>query len=133
MNNLVNDLLSVSRAERGALRMERMAFDLSAVVREVAQRYAAALEEEGRHRVSVDTPADVPYEGDASRIEQLLFNHPSVADAAGKTFNTSVAFVDVGSVPEFSCVFPFRVPEGTKLKSLQIEGATFDLSTLDSK
>ena len=40
---------------------------------------------------------------------------------------------DVGSVPEYSCTFPFRVPEGTKLKTLHIESATFDLSSLDSK
>lgn len=58
---------------------------------------------------------------------------PTVTDAAGKTFNTSVQFVDVGSVPEFSCTFPFRVPEGTKLKGLQIESASFDLSALDGK
>jgi hypothetical protein len=58
---------------------------------------------------------------------------PSVADTAGKTFNTSSTFVDVGSVPEYSCTFPFRVPEGTKLKTFHIESATFDLSSLDSK
>lgn len=55
---------------------------------------------------------------------------PTVADADGKTFNTSVQFVDVGSVPDFSCTFVYRVPQGTKLKSMQIEGATLDLSTL---
>src|SRR2546422_8766164 len=32
MNGLVNDLLSVSRAERGKLHMERVSFDLAAVV-----------------------------------------------------------------------------------------------------
>jgi hypothetical protein len=55
---------------------------------------------------------------------------PTVTASDGKTFNTSVQFVDVGSVPEFSCTFVYRVPEGTKLKSMQIEGATLDLSTL---
>ena len=55
---------------------------------------------------------------------------PIVTAADGKTYNTSVQFVDVGSVPEFSCTFVYRVPEGTKLKSMQIEGATIDLSTL---
>jgi len=74
MNNLVNDLLSVSRAERGVLRMERLAFDLSAVVRDVAQRYATATEEEGRHHFSVSAPNELRYEGDPSRMEQLLFN-----------------------------------------------------------
>ena len=58
---------------------------------------------------------------------------PSITDTAGKTFNTSSTFVDVGSVPEYSCTFPFRVPEGTKLKTFHIESATFDLSSLDSK
>src|SRR5215467_15600090 len=55
----------------------------------------------------------------------------TVADTDGKTYNTSVQFVDVGSVPEFSCTFPFRVPEGTKLKSLQIESATLDLTPFE--
>ncbi len=55
---------------------------------------------------------------------------PTVTAADGKTYNTSVQFVDVGSVPEFSCTFVYRVPQGTKLKSMQIEDATLDLSTL---
>jgi hypothetical protein len=58
---------------------------------------------------------------------------PTITDTADKTYNTSSTFVDVGSVPEYSCTFPFRVPEGTKLKALHIESASFDLSTLDSK
>jgi hypothetical protein len=57
----------------------------------------------------------------------------SVMAADDKTYNTSVQFVDVGSVPEYSCAFPFRVPEGTKLKTLQIETASFDLSGFESK
>ena len=56
---------------------------------------------------------------------------PSVTAADGKTYNTSVQFVDVGPVPEFSCTFAFRVPDGTKLKAIQIEGATLDLSSLE--
>jgi hypothetical protein len=56
---------------------------------------------------------------------------PTVTAADGKTYNTSVQFVDVGSVPEFACTFAFRVPEGTKLKAIQIEGATLDLSSLE--
>ena len=56
---------------------------------------------------------------------------PTVTDAADKKFNTAATFVDVGSVPEFSCTFPFRVPEGTKLKALQIESASYDLASLD--
>ncbi len=55
---------------------------------------------------------------------------PVVTAADGKTYNTSVQFVDVGSVPEFSCTFVYRVPQGTKLKSVQIEDATLDLAGL---
>ena len=56
---------------------------------------------------------------------------PTVTDAADKKYNTPSAFVDVGSVPEYSCTFPFRIPDGTKLKALQIETASFDLSTFE--
>ena len=56
---------------------------------------------------------------------------PSVTDVADKKYNTAATFVDVGSVPEYSCTFPFRVPEGTKLKSLQLETTSLDLSSLD--
>jgi hypothetical protein len=56
---------------------------------------------------------------------------PSITDSADKKYNTASTFVDVGSVPEYSCTFPFRVPEGTKLKSLQLESSSLDLSTLD--
>jgi hypothetical protein len=58
---------------------------------------------------------------------------PTVTDIADKKYNTASTFVDVGSVPEYSCTFPFRVPEGTKLKSLQIETASLDLSALEPK
>jgi hypothetical protein len=58
---------------------------------------------------------------------------PSVVATDDKTYNTSVQFVDVGSVPAYVCTFPFRVPEGTKLKALQIETATFDLAGLNPK
>jgi len=50
-----------------------------------------------------------------------------------KVYNTSIQFVDVGSVPEYTCQFVYRIPTGTKLKTLQIEGASFDLSALESK
>jgi hypothetical protein len=55
---------------------------------------------------------------------------PIVTAADGKTYNTSVQFVDVGSVPDFSCTFVYRVPQGTQLKSMTIEDATLDLAGL---
>jgi hypothetical protein len=55
---------------------------------------------------------------------------PTVHDSAGNTYYTAVSFVDVGRTPEFSCAFPFRVPSGTALKSLEIGDATFDLTAV---
>jgi signal transduction histidine kinase len=74
MNGLVNDLLSVSRAEKGSLSMERVPYDLALVVREVVQRYMDATAEDGRHTFAVEAPPSVPAHGDQSRIEQLLMN-----------------------------------------------------------
>jgi len=74
MNGLVNDLLSVSRAEKGSLSMDRVPYDLAVVVREVVQRYMDATAEGGRHTFAVEAPASVPAHGDQSRVEQLLMN-----------------------------------------------------------
>jgi PAS domain S-box-containing protein len=74
MNGLVNDLLSVSRAEKGSLSMEPVPYDLAVVVRDVVQRYVDANLEEGRHTFTVEAPANLPAHGDQSRVEQLLMN-----------------------------------------------------------
>ena len=69
----------------------------------------------------------------SSAFKPAAMKRPTVTDTADKKYNTASTFVDVGSVPEYSCTFPFRVPEGTKLKSLQIESTSLDLSTLEPK
>jgi signal transduction histidine kinase len=74
MNGLVNDLLSVSRAGRGTLDMDRSPFDLAAELRDVVGRYVAATREEGRHSFTVDSPETMTYDGDQTRIDQLLMN-----------------------------------------------------------
>jgi len=74
MNGLVNDLLSVSRAGKGRLEVDRAPFDLAAEVRDVVERYVAATREEGRHTFAVDAPETLTYDGDQSRIDQLLMN-----------------------------------------------------------
>jgi signal transduction histidine kinase len=74
MNGLVNDLLSVSRAGKGTLDMDRSPFDLAAELRDVVGRYVAATREEGRHSFTVDTPETLVYDGDQTRIDQLLMN-----------------------------------------------------------
>lgn len=52
---------------------------------------------------------------------------PTLIDQSGKVYNTAVSLVDVGKVPEFSCAIPFRVPTGTKLRSLQVDTVSLDL------
>jgi len=74
MNGLVSDLLSVARAGRGALEMDRQPFDLAASVRDTAEHYAEAAREEGRHKIFVDAPASLTVNADESRVEQLLMN-----------------------------------------------------------
>ena len=64
-------------------------------------------------------------------FKEAVVKKPTLVDADGKTFNTSVAFVDPGSVPEYSCSFPFRVPTGTKLGKLQIETTTIELAAFN--
>ena len=59
--------------------------------------------------------------------KSTILKKPTLTDSAGKVYNTAVSFVDVGSVPEFSCSIPFRIPTGTALKSLQVDAATLDL------
>ena len=67
----------------------------------------------------------------SSSFKASPMKRPTVTDGADKKYNTASTFVDVGSVPEYSCTFPFRVPDGTKLKTLQIENSSIDLTALD--
>lgn len=74
MNGLIGDLLTVSRARRGVLEMERAPFDLAASVRRAVELYVAATREEGRHRFTVDAPATLEVTADQTQIEQMLGN-----------------------------------------------------------
>ena len=74
MNGLVSDLLSVSRAGRGKLEMDRRPFDLATSVRDTVERYVQATREEGRHRFVVEAPGALVVTADQARIEQMLMN-----------------------------------------------------------
>ena len=65
----------------------------------------------------------------AFKVSPML--RPSVLDTAGKKFNTASSLVDPDGVREYSCTFPFRVPDGTKLTSLALGTATIDIASLD--
>jgi hypothetical protein len=62
---------------------------------------------------------------------KTIVKKPVLTDTSGKTYNTSVAIIDAGSVPEYKCAFPFRVPAGTKVASVTIDTATINLASLD--
>jgi hypothetical protein len=64
-------------------------------------------------------------------FKPVMMKRPTATATDDKIYNTSVQFVDVGSVPEYSCQFIYRVPQGTKLKSFAIESATFDLAAFE--
>jgi hypothetical protein len=64
-------------------------------------------------------------------FKATTFRRPVLTDVSGKTYNTAASLVDVGKVPEFSCAIPFRVPAGTKARSIQIEDASIDLTAID--
>ncbi len=66
-------------------------------------------------------------------FKETIVKKPVLTDAAGKVYNTSVAIIDPGSMPDYKCGFPFRVPTGTKVAALQIDTATIDLTSLDKK
>jgi signal transduction histidine kinase len=74
MNRLVTDLLSVSRAGRGTLEMDRVPFDLATTVRDTVEHYEEATQEEGRHRFVVSAPDTLVVNGDETRIAQMLMN-----------------------------------------------------------
>ncbi len=66
-------------------------------------------------------------------FKETLVKKPVLMDSTGKPYNTSVSIIDPGSVPEYKCSFPFRVPAGTKVASLQIDTAAIDVSALETK
>ena len=65
--------------------------------------------------------------------KETIVKKPVMKDSSGKTYNTSVAIIDAGSVPEYKCAFPFRVPAGTKVASVTIDTATISLAALNKQ
>jgi hypothetical protein len=63
--------------------------------------------------------------------KDTIVKKPILTDTAGKTYNTSVSIIDAGSVGEYKCSFPFRVPAGTKVASVTIDTAAINLASLD--
>jgi signal transduction histidine kinase/CheY-like chemotaxis protein len=87
--NVINDVLDFSRIESGQLRLERVSFDLRALVQEVCALFAQNAGAKGVGLQTVIDPA-VPerIEGDPLRLRQVLAN----------MVNNAVKFTDHGSI-----------------------------------
>jgi signal transduction histidine kinase len=73
LTRLTNDLLDVSRSEAGALPLDLEDVELSALVRDVVQRFAADLAQ-SRSSVTVEGDARVVGRWDRSRIDRVVTN-----------------------------------------------------------
>ncbi|WP_035678142.1 ATP-binding protein, partial [Azospirillum brasilense] len=101
---IINDILDVSKIEAGMLTLERVPFDLSAVLDMVAGTAALSAEEKGlalRLEVAPDVPTALL--GDPLRLGQVLLN----------LVNNAVKFTESGSVVLGVAAAP-RGPEDTE-------------------
>src|SRR5262249_47480620 len=74
MGRLINDLLDVTRAEHGKLRLCREPLDLAAVVARAAEAGRPLVEQQGQ-RLTLRLPDEpIPVEADATRLEQIVQN-----------------------------------------------------------
>lgn len=74
---LVNDLLDISRIQRGKLALHLRAVDVGALCRQVVQlgQVRADQREPGKHRLECHLPARLPLvQADADRLQQILMN-----------------------------------------------------------
>lgn len=74
LSSMISQLLDLARMEAGAIRMESGRADLAAIAREVAHRAGPASREDAGATVRTELPPELPFEGDAGRIAQVLEN-----------------------------------------------------------
>ena len=74
LNNLINDLLELSKIESKEIKMEFQPIALREAIEEVVSNFKEALKQKG-HIVEIDIPPDFPQvEADPERIEQVFTN-----------------------------------------------------------
>ena len=73
LNNLVEDLLTVSRLQSGKISIERSDFDLSEAIDSIIGTYTILEEEDGYH-FDLNTSPGVIVNGDEEKIKQVLTN-----------------------------------------------------------
>ena len=73
LKHLVDDLMEVSRINRGAVKLRMAPMDLSEVVDHVVDVMAPQIEKL-KHTLEVDIEKDLPIHGDRTRLTQVLMN-----------------------------------------------------------
>ena len=71
---LVDELLDVSRIQSGRIRLSYEECDLSQIVAQVVDRFEQSLEESSHHRIIVDAATPVFGHWDSSRLDQVVTN-----------------------------------------------------------
>lgn len=74
LEELINDLLDVSRIQRGRLELRYEERDLVALARDVIERFDRDPRRDGRHILSLAAPSSVIAAFDPHRLEQVLVN-----------------------------------------------------------
>lgn len=75
LNALIEQLLDVSRLQRGQFAIERRPTDLAAVVAQVVDEFRATLPPDTKHPIEIHRPDEpVMIAGDAQRLEQVIQN-----------------------------------------------------------
>ncbi|MBV9786902.1 MAG: PAS domain S-box protein, partial [Chloroflexi bacterium] len=75
LNGLIDQMLDVSRLQRGQFAIERQPIDLAAVVAQVVEEFRSTLPADTLHPIEIQRPDQpVMIGGDANRLEQVIQN-----------------------------------------------------------
>lgn len=73
LNNLVNDLLDLSKLQAGATGLNIEEYDIVANIKEILKRYDIVVEKEG-YIFELDMPKSAKVKADKAKIEQVIYN-----------------------------------------------------------
>lgn len=73
LSSLVNDLLDLSKLQSGAIQPEKHEFCLTDSIRDIFQRYAKLIEQDG-YNISFESGEDVYVNADELKISQVIYN-----------------------------------------------------------
>ncbi len=73
LNNLVNDLLDLSKIQAGECNLNITEYDIVKNIKEILKRYDIVVEKEG-YSFELDMPSSLKVKADKSKIEQVIYN-----------------------------------------------------------